>query len=111
MMTKLDTILLRSTELSSSDPKHIDIDDTGGFVDIEDDVVLFLEYEEKCSNNMVDKPNILSTGTRDIIVRHKTIKQMKSCTLIMGYHHGKLNQFPSTWQYKNGCTVIQLMMA
>ena len=86
-MTKLDTILLLSTALSSSDPKHIEIDDTGGFVDIEDDVVLFLEDEEKVSNNMVDNPNILSTGTRDKIVRHKTIKKMKSRTLIMRYHH------------------------
>ena len=58
---------------------------------------------------MVDNPKILSTGTRDIIVRQKTIKQMKICTLIIRYHHGKLNPFPSTWQYKNGCTVIQLM--
>ena len=45
IMTKLDTLLLRSTELSSSEPKHIHIDDTGGFVDIEDDVVSFLEDE------------------------------------------------------------------
>ena len=41
-MTKLDTLLLRSTALSSSEPEHIDIDDTGIFVDIEDDVVFFL---------------------------------------------------------------------
>ena len=34
---------------------------------------------------------------------------MKSRTLTMGYHHGKLNPLPSTWQYSNGCTVIQLM--
>ena len=31
IMTKLDTILLRSTALSSSEPEHIYIDDTGGF--------------------------------------------------------------------------------
>ena len=31
VMTKLDTLLLRSTALSSSEPEHIDIDDTGGF--------------------------------------------------------------------------------
>ena len=42
-MTKLDTLLLCSTALSSSDPGHIEIDDTGGFVDIEDDVSFFLE--------------------------------------------------------------------
>ena len=34
---------------------------------------------------------------------------MKSRTLTMGYHHGKLNPLPSTWQYPNGCTLIQLM--
>ena len=42
IMTKLDTLLLRSTELSSSEPEHINIDDTRGFVDIEDDVIFFL---------------------------------------------------------------------
>ena len=80
-MTKLDTLLLRSNALSSSEPKHIDIDDTGGFVNIEDDVVFFLENENKGANNMVDNPNILSTGARDRIVRQKTSKQMKICTL------------------------------
>ena len=108
-MTKLDTLLLRSTALSSSDPEHIAINDTGGFVDIEDDVVFFLEDKDKGTNNMVDNPNLLSTGTRDRIVRQKTSKQMKSRTLTMGYHHGKLNPFPSTWKYPNGCNVIQLM--
>ena len=34
IMTKLDTLLLHAIVLSSSDPKHIEIDDTGGFVDI-----------------------------------------------------------------------------
>ena len=34
IMKKLDTLLLRSTALSSSEPEHIEIDDTGGFVDI-----------------------------------------------------------------------------
>ena len=58
---------------------------------------------------MVENPNILSTGVRDRIVRQKTSKQMKSFTLTMGYHHGKLNTLPSTWQYPNGCTVIQQM--
>ena len=108
-MEKLDILLLRSTAISSSEPKHIEIDDTGGFVDIEDDVVFFLEYEDKGSNNMVEKPNILSTGARDRIVRHKITKQMTSRTLTMGYHHGKLNSLPSTWKYLNGCTVIQPM--
>ena len=56
---------------------------------------------------MVDNPNLLSTGARDRIVCHKTSKQMKSCTLTMGYHNGKLNTLPSTWQYPNGCIVIQ----
>ena len=109
IMTKLDTFLLRSTALSSSEPKHIDIDDTGGFVDIEDDVVFFLEDEDKGANNILENTNLLSTGTRDIIVRHKTSKQMKIRTLTMGYHHGKLSPLPSTWQYPNGCTVIQLI--
>ena len=58
---------------------------------------------------MEENPNILSTEARDRIVRQKTSKQMKSRTLIMGYHHFKLNPLPSTWQYPNGCTVIQLM--
>ena len=58
---------------------------------------------------MVDNNNILSTGARDRILRQKNSKQIKSRTLTMGYHHGKLNSFPSTWQYPNGCTVIQLM--
>ena len=58
---------------------------------------------------MVENPNILSTVAIDRIVRQKTSKQMKICTLNMGYHHGKLNPLPSTWQYPNGCTVIQLM--
>ena len=43
-MTKLDTLLLRSTALSSSESEHIDIDDTGGFVNIEYEVVFFIEY-------------------------------------------------------------------
>ena len=43
IMTKLDTLLLRSTSISSNESEHIEIDDTGGFVDIEDDVVFFLE--------------------------------------------------------------------
>ena len=34
---------------------------------------------------------------------------MKSHTLNMGYHNGKLNPLPSTWKYTNGCTMIQLM--
>ena len=109
IMTKLDTLLLRSTALSSSEPEHIEIDDTGGFVNIEDDVVFFLEDEEKSANNMVDNPNILSTGARDRIVRQKNSKQRKSRTLTMGCHHCKLNPLPSTWQYTNGFTVIQLM--
>ena len=107
-MTKLDTLLLRSIELSI-EPEHIEIDYTRGFVDIEDAVVFFLEDEDKGSNNMVDNPNILSTGARDRIVRQKTRKQMKSFTSTMGYHHGKLNPCPSTWQYPNSCTMIQLM--
>ena len=78
-------------------------------MDIEYDVVFFLEDEDKGANNMVDNTNILFTGARDRIVRQKTSKHMKSCTLTMGYHHGKLNPFPSTWQYPNGCTVIQVM--
>ena len=78
-------------------------------MDIEYDVVVFLEYEDKGANNMVENPNILTTGARDRIVRQKTRKQMKSCTLTMGYHHGKLNPLPSTWLYPNGFTVIQLM--
>ena len=109
IMKKLDNILLRSTALSSSDPEYIDIDATGGFVNIEDDVVFFLEDEDKGANNMVDNPNILFTGTRYIIVRQKNSKQMKSRTLTMGYHYGKLNPLTSTWKYPNGCTVIQLM--
>ena len=108
-MTKLDTLLLSSTALSLSEPEHIEIDDTGGFVNIEDDMVFFIEDEYKGANNMLDNHNLLSTGARDIIVSQKTSKQMKSCTLTMGYHHGKMNSFPSTWQYPNGCTVIQLM--
>ena len=108
-MTKLDTLLLQSTSLSSSEPKHIEIDYTGGFVDIVDDVVFLLEDEVKGSNNMVDNPNLLSTCAIDKILRQKTSKQMKSFTLTMGYHHGKLNPLPSTWKYPNGCTVIQLM--
>ena len=108
-MTKLDTLLLRSTALSSSEPEHIDIDYTGGSVDIEDDIVLFLEDCDKGSNNMVYNPNLLSTGARDRIVRQKTSKKMKSRTLTMWYHHGKLNMLPSTWKYPKGCTVIQLM--
>ena len=109
MMKKLDTLMLRSSALSSSEPKNIEIDYTGGFVDIEDDVVFFLVDEDKGADNMVDNTNILSTGARDRIVRQKTIKQMKSFTVTMGYYHGKLNTLPSTWQYPNGCTVIQLM--
>ena len=81
----------------------------GGFVDIEDDVVFFLEDEYKGANNMVDNLNILSTGARDRIVRQKTSKQMKSHTFTMGYHHGKLDPLPSTWKYPNGCNVIQLL--
>ena len=42
IITKLDNLLLCSTALSSSEPEHIEIDDTGVFVDIEDDVVFFL---------------------------------------------------------------------
>ena len=109
IMTNLDTLLMRSTSLSSSEPKHIEIDDTGGFVDIEDDVVFFLKDEEKGANTMVENPNILSTGAIDRISNKKTSKQMKICTLTMGYHHGKLNPLPPTWKYTNGCTVIQLM--
>ena len=109
IMTKLNTLMLCSTALSSSETGHIEIDDTGVFLNIEDDVLIFLEDEDKGANNMVDNPNILSTGARDRIVRQKNSKQMKSCTLTMGYHHGKLNPLPSTWQYLNGCTVIQLM--
>ena len=58
---------------------------------------------------MVDNPNLLSTGAIKRIVRHNSIKKKKSCTLTMGYDHGKLNALPSTWQYLNSCTVIQLM--
>ena len=71
IMTKLYTLLLRSTAISSSDPEHIDIDDTGVFVDIEYDVVFFLGDEDKGDKNMVDNPNILSTNARDRIVRQK----------------------------------------
>ena len=95
-MTKLDTLLLSSTALSLSEPEHIEIDDTGGFVNIEDDMVFFIEDEYKGANNMVDNHNLLSTGARDIIVSKKTSKQMKSCTLTMGYHRGKMNPLPST---------------
>ena len=58
---------------------------------------------------MLDNPNLLSTGAIYIIVHQKNRKQMKSRNLTMGYHHVKLNPLPSTWQYPNGCTVIQLM--
>ena len=58
---------------------------------------------------MVYNPNLLSTGAIEIIVRQKSIKKMKSCTLTMGYDHGKLKALHSTWQYPNSCTVIQLM--
>ena len=75
IMTKLDTLLLHSTALSSINPEHIEIYDTGGFVYIEDDVVFFLEDEDKGANNMVDNPNLLSTGARYRIVRQKTSKK------------------------------------
>ena len=78
-------------------------------MDIEYDVVFFLEDGYKGSNNMADNPNTLSTGARDRILRHKNSKQMKSRILNMGYQYGKLNPFPSTWQYPNVCTAIQLM--
>ena len=78
-------------------------------MNIEYDVVFFLEDKDKGAKNMVDNPILLSTGARDRIVQQKTCKQMKSRTLTMGYHHGKLNPLPSNWQYPNGCTVIQLI--
>ena len=109
MMKKLDTLLLHSTALSSSEPENIEIDDTGGFVNIEDGVVFFLEDYEKGANNMVENTNLISTGARYRIVCQKNSKKMKSRTLTMGYHHGKLNSLPSTWQYPNGCTMIQLI--
>ena len=40
-------------------------------MDIEDDVVFVFEDENKGANNMVDNPNILSTGARDRIVCQK----------------------------------------
>ena len=43
IMTNFNTLLMRSIVLSSIEPEHIEIDDTGGFVDIEDDVVFFLK--------------------------------------------------------------------
>ena len=49
IMTKLDTLLMRSTALSSSNPEHIKIDDTGGFVDIEDDIVFFLKMSTRAT--------------------------------------------------------------
>ena len=109
IMKNFDTLLLRSTSLSSSDPEQIYIYDTEGFVGIEDDVLFFLQDEEKGVNNIVYNLNLLATGARDIISHQKNSKQMKGCTLTMGYHHGKLNPLPSTWQYPNGCTMIQLM--
>ena len=78
-------------------------------MNIEDDIVFFLEDEEKGANNMVYNPNLLSTGAIKRIVRHKSIKKKKSCTLTMGYDHGKLNALPSKWQYTNNCTVIKLL--
>ena len=47
MMKELNTLLLLSTALSSGDPKHIEIDETGGFVDIEDDVVFLLNMRTR----------------------------------------------------------------
>ena len=44
-------------------------------MDIEDDVVFFLEDEDKGAINMLDNTNLLSTGFRDIIVRQKTSKK------------------------------------
>ena len=63
-------------------------------MNIEDDVVFFLGDEGKGSKNIVDNPNLLSTGARDRIIRQKTSKQIKSRTLTMGYHHDKLNPLP-----------------
>ena len=75
----------------------------------EDDVVFFLEDEDKESNNMLENPTLLYNGARDRIVRQKTSKQIKSRALTMEYHHDKLNPLLSTWQYPNIFTVIQIM--
>ena len=44
-------------------------------MNIEDDIVFFLEDEEKGANNMVYNPNLLSTGAIKRIVRHKSFKK------------------------------------
>ena len=47
IMTNLDTLLLCPTALSSNDPEHLEIHDTGGFVDIENDVVFYLKMSTR----------------------------------------------------------------
>ena len=76
-MTNLDTLQLRSTAISSSEPEHIEIDDSGVFLDIENDVVFFLEDEDKGANNILDNTNLLSTGEKDRIVHQKNSKKCK----------------------------------
>ena len=51
-MTKLDTLLLSSNALSSREPKHIEIDDIGDFVDIEDDVVFLLKIRTRAPTTL-----------------------------------------------------------
>ena len=129
IMLKLDALLARiDSQEPTPEPAEAENEDVGTFVEEEDDVVLFITNESAADSRNVTNVNnnangntsansrnrnasasTLLTAARDRIVRETTAEQMKRRPLSLGYHHGKLNPLPSSWQIPTGCTVIQLV--
>ena len=65
---------------------------------------IFEEDEVNISNEA-----FLSQHTREAIIREKTATQIKKRKLTVGWHHGKLNPLPSTWEFPKNTTLINMM--
>ena len=47
--------------------------------------------------------------TQASIIQDRTTQKLKKQKLTVGFHHGKLNPLPSTWEFPKGITMINMM--
>ena len=104
MMEKMDGMmkLLDAKAVPLSSPMNVDdtlgSGDNGGFVTNE-------EEEEDVVIPIKD----VDAATADQLVQVQTKKQLQARQYTIGYHHGRMNPLPASWQYPTGITLIQLI--
>ena len=81
-------------------------------VSSEEKIMIFLKeeiYNGYCGAIVEDQNPFLLAMTQASIIRDRTTQQSNKQKLTVGFHHGKLNPLPSTWEFPKGLTMINLM--